>query len=231
MMARGGVILFIAVLPSYAQFLPDLQAKAPEEYDAYLDVLDGPVIEKAVAFERAFPKSALRLPVFELLASALREKGDGKRAAEAASAGLEIAPDYIPLLVELADLAANGSGELARAEPSAARALLLLETARAPRLVAAETWLAAVSSLRARAHTALGLVRFKRDDVSGAVKEFQAALAERSTESPAIHYRLGRLFASTGRNAEARRHLEEAVRSGGTALRSLAANALSSLPR
>jgi hypothetical protein len=49
-------VVFTAVsLPSYSQFLPDLQAKTPEEYDAYLDVIDGPVLEKGAAFERDCP--------------------------------------------------------------------------------------------------------------------------------------------------------------------------------
>ena len=54
-------------LPCYPQFLPDLQAKTPAEYDAYLDVLDGPVLENGAAFERDFPQSSLRLPVCELI--------------------------------------------------------------------------------------------------------------------------------------------------------------------
>src|SRR5437870_6246429 len=58
-----GALCIAISLPSYAQFLPNLQAKTPEEYDAYLDVLDGPVLENGAAFERAFPESALRLPV------------------------------------------------------------------------------------------------------------------------------------------------------------------------
>ena len=42
-------------LPCYSQFLPDLQAKTPAEYDAYLDVLDGPVLENGAVFERDLP--------------------------------------------------------------------------------------------------------------------------------------------------------------------------------
>src|SRR6266702_3911971 len=58
-------VLTAVSIPSYSQFLPDLQAKTPEEYDAYLDaidldMIDGPVIEKGEAFERDFPASALR---------------------------------------------------------------------------------------------------------------------------------------------------------------------------
>jgi tetratricopeptide (TPR) repeat protein len=220
----------LARLPLYSQFLPDLQAKTPAEYDAYLDVLDGPPIERGTAFLRSYPESALRLPVCELLARAWRERGDAARAIGSASAGLAIAPDYVPLLVELADLVANGSSGLERAEESALRALALLETVKAPQRVTATAWIEAVANLRARSYSALGLVRFKRGDADGAVQAFQAALAHKSPETPAIHYRLGRLRAAQGRHSEARRHLEQAARNGSAALAKLAAAALGELP-
>src|SRR5437773_22120 len=144
-------VVFTAVsMPSYSQFLPDLQAKTPEEYDAYLDAIDGPVIEKGAAFEREFPESALRLPVCELMAREWRSRGDAVQAAAAAERGLAIAPDYVPLLVEIADLLA--------------------------------------------------------------------------------HCRLGRLYAVSGRTAEARRELEEAARSDEKTLRERANAALAALP-
>jgi tetratricopeptide (TPR) repeat protein len=224
-----GALCIAISLPSYAQFLPNLQAKTPEEYDAYLDVLDGPVLEKGAAFERSFPESALRLPVCELMTRAWRAQGDASRAVEAASRGLAIAPDYIPLLVELADLLANGSRDLDRAANAANRALELLQNAKAPRRVRAEEWIAAVATLRARAHGALGMVLFKRDNDGGAIKEFEEALAVESNDSPALHYRLGRLYAVSGRKAEARRHLEEAAKRGEKAIRELANAALAEL--
>jgi tetratricopeptide (TPR) repeat protein len=224
-----GAIVIAFSHPSYPQFLPDLQAKTPEEYDAYLDVLDGPVLEKGAAFARNFPESSLRLPVYELLARAWRAKGDAGRALQSASAGLAIAPDYIPLLVELADLIANGAGDLDRADAAANRALKLLETAKAPRRIRPEEWLPAVASLRARAHGARALVLFKRDDSAGAVKEFEEALKADSTESPMLHYRIGRLYASMGRVAQARIHLEQAAQRGEGQLRELANGALAEL--
>ncbi len=224
-------IVFTAVsLPSYSQFLPDLQAKSPEEYDAYLDVIDGPVLEKGAAFERDFPTSALRLPVCELMAREWRSRGDAVRAAAAAARGLAIAPDYVPLLVEEADLLANGAGELDRAANAAQRALNLLDTIKAPRRIAIEEWTRAVAKLRARAHGALGMIHFKRDDVAGAVGEFEAALADTSVSDPLLHYRLGRLYAVTGRTADARRELQEAARNGERMLRERANAALAALP-
>lgn len=216
-------------LPCYPQFLPDLQAKTPSEYDAYLDVLEGSVLERGAAFERAYPESPLRLPVCELMTREWRSQGDGEKAIAAAERGLAIAPDYIPLLVEIADLLANGSQGLERATHAARHALDLLDRVKAPIRVAPEEWTSAVSKLRARAHSALGIVQFKKDDPAGAVKAFQAALAAGAGNDPILHYRLGRLYAATGQIADARRELEQAALGHDKALRDLALRALAEL--
>lgn len=230
MRRNWAIALFTFVsLPSYSQVLPDLQAKTPAEYDAYLDVLDGPVAERGPAFERAFPHSALRLAVCELLEREWRSRGDRAQAAAAAERGLAIAPDYAPLLVELADLLANGPDRLDRAESAAQRALALLETATASRRIPPDEWTATISGLRGKAHGALGLALFKRDDVAGAVREFEAAVAAGPEVDPALHYRLGRLYAITGRVPDARRELEQASRSADKMLRDRARAALAEL--
>ena len=216
-------------LPCYSQFLPDLQAKTPAEYDAYLDVLDGPVLENGTAFERDFPQSSLRLPVCELIAREWRSRGNREQAIAAAERGLAIAPDYIPLLVEVADLLANGSHGLDRAADAARHALELLDRVKAPKRIAPEEWTSAVATLRARAHTALGMVQFKKDDRAGAMKEFQAALAAGAGDASILHYRLGRLYAVNGQIDESRRELEHAAQSPDKLLRDLATKALAEL--
>ena len=45
------------------------------------------------------------------------------------------------------------------------------------------------------------MVYFKHDDMAGAVREFEAALADASVNDPLLHYRLGRLYAVSGRTA------------------------------
>ena len=179
-------------------------------------------------FEKKFPQSTLRLPVCELVAKAWRSKGDADRAIAAAARGLSIAPDYVPLLVELADLLANGSAQLERAEKSARRALELLASAKAPLRVTPEDWTRAVSEYRARAHGALGMVLFKRGDTMTAIQEFEAAVADASGDAQ-LHYRLGKLYAVNGRVAEAREHLRKAARSSDKLLRERAQAALAEL--
>lgn len=222
--------LYIAFrFPSYSQFLPDLQAKTPTEYDAYLDVLEGSVLEKGATFERAYPRSPLRLPVCELMAREWRSQGNREQAIAAAERGLAIAPDYIPLLVEVADLLANGPERLDRAAHAARHALQLLDRVKAPLRIAPQDWMSTVAKLRARAHAALGMVLFKNGDRPGAVKAFQAALATGAGDDPIVHYRLGRLYADTGQIAEARRELEQAALSPDPVLRDLAKTILGEL--
>ena len=213
-----------------SQFHPDLQAKTPEEYDAYLDVLDGAsIIEKAKSFERQFPDSTLRLLVCELAARQWRLRGDATEAVAAAERGLAVAADYPPLLAELADLLSNGDVQHNRAEAAARRALELLASAKAPQRVTPEEWTAAVSRLRAQAHGAIGLVRFKRGETAAAIQEFEAALTD-SPGDPLVHYRLGRLYAVSKRTADARRHLRQAAEQArDTVLRERAKAALAEL--
>lgn len=200
-----------------------------EEFDAYLRVLDGPVREEGAKFEQLFPDSTLLLPVYELMTRAFRAAGQREEAIRAAERGLAVAPDYVPLLVERADLLVNASLNIDRAAESAERALALLETAKAPLRVSPEEWVEATSVLRARSRSALAMARFKRGDNAGAVRELEAALAARSPAEPSVHYRLGRLYALLGRTAEARKHLQEAARSEDPTLRRLAAEALAAL--
>lgn len=214
-------------LPSYSQFLPDLQARTPAEFDAYLDALDGPVIAKGEAFLREYPESALRLPVNELLMKEWRRRGDRARAVESAERALAIAPEYVPVLVELADILANGTERLDRAEEAARRGLEVLGRVKAPLRVGPEEWKTAVNGLRARAHGALGLVRFKRNDTEGAVGELEASVALVSDAT--AHYRLGRLYVLLERREEARKQLEIAARTKDGTLLALVRAALSEL--
>jgi tetratricopeptide (TPR) repeat protein len=171
--------------------------------------MDGPRVERAEAFLRAYPESALLLPVCEVLSATWCERGDRLKSMKAASRGLKAAPDYAPLLVELVDLSSNGSEDLDRAERAAVRA---------------------VGRLQARAHAALGMVWFKRDDMEGAIREFEASIAAAPVADAATHYRRGRIYTVSGRPADARRHLELAAHGKDGALAALARSALAGLP-
>jgi len=231
-MINRGFILAIVVLVNIrvsGQFLPDLQAKTPQEYDAYLDVLEGPLPDKGLLFERTYPKSALLLPVYELMAREWRLRGDAERATEYARKALAISSDYVPMLTELADLLANRGLNLDEALKAGRRALTILEEIKAPRRVSAGDWTAVVAKLRASAHGAVGLALFRKDDIPGAIAEFEKALTASETPEPMLHYRLGRLYLVSGRKAEGRKHLEEAARRGDEVLRERAQQALAAI--
>jgi tetratricopeptide (TPR) repeat protein len=232
MMKRSFVLAILAAITDMrvpGQFLPDLQAKTPEEYDAYLDVLDGPLPDKGVLFERTYPQSALLLPVYELMAREWRSRGNAERATEYARKALTISPDYVPMVTELADLLANRGSNLDEALSAGRRALVILENVKASRRVREADWTTAVAKLRARAHGAVGLALFRKDDIPGAIAEFEMALAEPATSEPLLHYRLGRLYVVSGRKAEGRKHLKEAADRGDEMLREWARHALAAI--
>jgi len=222
-MATLALLLGVCIAP--AQFLPNLQARTPEEFDAYLDVSEAqaePQIRAARRFLTAYPESELRLRVYELLAEACRGQGDAAGAAEAARQGLKIAPDYIPLLTTQGSIDANTSPS---PDPApAARALRLLETVKAPVHVEAGTWLRETARLRAENLASLGIGAFKRDRRDEAIQFLEASV--KLTPQPANQFRLAMLYLDSGQQAEARVLLEQVARSGEADLRTRAQLAL-----
>lgn len=221
---------FIAAAPAPGQFLPQSQARTPEEFDAYLDVVEakpGDRARHARRFLSAYPDSDMRLRVYEVLAEACRDGGDAACAREAAAAGLKLAPDYVPLLTLAASIEANTS---AAPDPGAAeRALALLDRLKAPRTVDAATWRRETARLRAENLASLGIVAFKRDDLAGAIRRMEESI--RLQPAAANEYRLAMLYIEAGRPAEARPLLERAAAQGEEPLRSRAAAALDALNR
>jgi tetratricopeptide (TPR) repeat protein len=218
-------IVFIVAPIAPAQFLPNLQARTPEEFDAYLDVAEArpeTQIRLARRFLTAYPQSELRLRIYELLAEACRRQGQSTCASEAARQGLLVAPDYIPLLTTLGAIEANTSPSPSRDLPG--RALHLLETAKAPQHVNAGTWLREIARLRAENLASLAIASFKGQRLEEAVKLLEESV--RLSAQPANQYRLGMLYLELGRNVKARQLLEEAAKSPEPDLRDRALTAL-----
>lgn len=212
---------------AHAQFLPQLQAKTPGEFDAYLDVVESPAerrIEAARGFLSAYPQSGMRLRVFELLAEACRQVSDAKCALEAAAGGLKLAADYLPLLTLRASVEANTSP---RPDPDAAeRALALLGQVKAPKTIDAATWLRETTRLRAENLASLGIVAFKRSSLPDAIRRFEESVAAQPI--PANRYRLAMLYVESKRLPDARRLLHELTADPN--LRDRAVSALRALP-
>ncbi len=199
-------------LPAAAQFLPQLQAASPEEFDAYLDVMEATVERVPLArhFLTVYPRSDLRLPVYEMWAEACRKEGDADGALKAARSGLAVTPDYIPLLTLLGSVEANRSPRpAAEAGEAAGRALTLLDRAKAPHRIEAGRWLSETARLKAENLATLALIAFKSGNTAEAIRQLEASIA--ASPAAAQHYRLGLLYAETGRPLEARSQLQRAA--------------------
>ncbi len=201
MLLVGAGALLLAV-PVWAQFLPQLQARTPAEFDSYLDVLEAaPGGQEAVArsFLRQYTDSDLRLPVLELLAKASRDRGDAAAARQAAVEGLRLAPEYVPLLTLLASVDAN---TLPKPDARGAlEAMRLLDQARAPRTMDPEEWRRALAHLRATNLVTLAIVAFKAGQVPEAVRQLEESL--RWEVTAAAQYRLALLYLELKRLPEA----------------------------
>lgn len=218
---------------SPAQFLPTLQANTPEEFAAYLDVVeaDGPhrTLAAAEKFARTWPKSELLVSVYELEMQAALGTGDAERAMRAGDAALAAAPDYIPVLAAMAALLPNQTSDparIARAEELARRALQLLTAFHPPRRVGLEDWERAEHKVKSQCHTALGLVAYKRGRTDDAISEFERAVALAPQPDAVQHYRLGLLYRQKGNVRAAAESLQKAARFGDANLRRLAETAL-----
>lgn len=183
---------------------------------------------QARRFLTVYPRSDLRLPVYEILAEACRKAGDADGALEAARAGLQVTPEYVPLLTLSASVEANRSARpAAESEAAARRALALLERAKAPRRVEADFWLAETARLRAENLGTLGLIAFKGGNTAEAIRQLEASVAAFPIASQ--QYRLGMLYAEVSRVSDARAALESAARD--PELKARAEAALQKLPR
>jgi tetratricopeptide (TPR) repeat protein len=83
--------------------------------------------------------------------------------------------------------------------------------------------------VRGQAHTALGLIAFKRDRVDVALKELESAVA--LSPEPATQYRLAKLYRHVARLADAKKLLRAASGGDDPEIRALAERELRDLER
>ena len=222
------ILLFIGVL-AWAQFQPPLEADSPEEFDHYLTVEAASdaakLLSTTTAFRDRWPESKLLPRVWELRYFALQELGDAKAARAAAEEALRLAPGNLTVRAALAVQLASEDIQLA--EQEAGTVIDELKRTKVRRAVPLAKYQQTVDALRAQAHTALGLVRYRQGDTAAALRELETAA--RLGPSAALSLRLGRLYASLGRDADARERLTEAAKARDAATAELARAALRSL--
>jgi tetratricopeptide (TPR) repeat protein len=194
------------------------QANSPEEFDAYLSVLDahGPaaVIAAGNAFVRNWPASPLRGHVYELEFEAYRQMGDADKAIEAGEKSLVAAPDNLIMLANLSMVLANGtsdSNRLDRATTYARKVITLAGSFRIPKSISPREWAEISAHVNSQAHSALGLVDNQRGDKIGAIREFETAIALAPSPDASQYYRLGMLYRITGRITEAKEKFRRAA--------------------
>jgi len=219
-----------------AQFAPPPQAESPEEFDAYLAVLDAQTpaatLAAGEAFLRAWPSSGLRGHVYEREFEAYRRLNQLDKAIAAGEKALAAAPDNLLVLAELAQVLANATADekrLSRAQQYADKVLTLSKSIRLPKFVTPQEWAQTEARVNSIAHAALGLVANQRGDAAGAIHEFETAIALAPQPDATQYYRLGMLYRATGNNAAAKQKFAEAARSGEPAIQDLAKRALREL--
>lgn len=214
------------------------QANTPEEFDAYLDVLEArepaQVAAAARALAKRFPESELLAHAWELEMEACRKLGDVACVVEAGERILARAPRHAGVLVTLAAALANQArdeAELARAEDYARRALQALENFRVPKTVPLERYFELRARLASDAHGAMGHIAYKRGQTATAIAELEAAVRLTDAPQPVHYYRLGLLYEIAGRTGDAVRSLRQAAEAGDPVLRRLAEQRLRTIAR
>jgi tetratricopeptide (TPR) repeat protein len=233
---RTVAILVVLAASCTGQIAPLPQADSPEEFDAYLAVLDAhtpsATIASGDAFVRGWPASPLCGHVYELEFEAYRQVGDISRAIETGEKSLASAPDNLIMLANLAVVLANGTSDanrLERARMYARKAIALSGSIRIPRSIRPGEWAEISARVNSQAHTALGLVANEHGDTRGAIKEFEAAVAMAPSPDATQYNRLGLLYRVVGRISEAKEKFRRAAELPEPAVQALALRELDRL--
>jgi tetratricopeptide (TPR) repeat protein len=216
-MSRLTVLSLLAVCCA-AQIVPLPQADSPEEFDAYLSVLDThtptATLAAAKAFLHGWPASALRAHVYELEFEAYRQLGDVDKAIESGEKSLAAAPDNLIVLANLSVVLANGTSDPKRLERSGMCARKVIELSisfRIPKSITPQEWAEINARINSQAHAALGLVDNQGGNVRTAIREFETAIALAPSPDATQYYRLGLLYRVVGRIADAKKEFQRAA--------------------
>lgn len=221
-----------------AQFTSEPQALTQEEYDQYLAVASSvdptALIASGESFERAFPKSALLPNVYRMELDAWKALGDARKAIIVGEKALQLVPENVDVMSELAYLLADtesAAASLHEAQSYATGALELLDTLQIPRSISPAEWRRVRGSLECRAHSALGLIAFKSNRLDESIVQFELALQPGAADEAATLYRLGIAYRLSGLQEKARSALRRATASGDPEIRRRAEQELSKMPQ
>jgi tetratricopeptide (TPR) repeat protein len=156
-------------------------------------------IQLGQAFLQKYPKSTLTEPVEAGLVQAYVEREDWKDVYTSADSALALKPDDIDVLTTVGWVIphvyhpddADGDAQLAKAETYEKHAIDVLATMPKPKGLTDAQFAAAKNQKAAQAHSALGLIYFRREDYDTSAKELQQVLQLNPTPDPTDLYVLG----------------------------------------
>jgi tetratricopeptide (TPR) repeat protein len=235
---RTVAILFALASFCAGQIAPLPQAESPEEFDSYLSVLEASTPAARIAagdtFVHQWPDSPLRGHVYELEFEAFRTTGDAGKAIEMGEKSLAAAPDNLLMLANLSVVLANATSDAQRLDQStryARRVIELSKSFRIPKSISSSEWAETDARVNSQAHAALGLVDNQRGDQSGAIREFETAIGLAPSPDATQYYRLGVLYRTAHRIAEAKDKFRRAAELPEPAIQELARRELRQLEK
>jgi tetratricopeptide (TPR) repeat protein len=221
-----------------AQFTSEPQALTYEEYDQYLSVLSptdpSAVVKAGESFEKAYPSSALLPKVYRMELDAWKAMGDARQAILAGKKALQLVPENVDVMSELAYLIADtesNPASLKEAKAYGAGTIEFLDKLQIPRSISPQAWKPLRGSIEGRAHSALGLVAFKSGFLKESITEFELSLQTGAVDEAATFYRLGISYHLAGFEEKARSCLTRAAASNDPEIRRRAEQELGKLPR
>lgn len=230
------MVLLVQVCKGEAQLKSTPQAKSPEEFDAYLVVLSkktpAEVLSAGKEFARAWPHSELLAEVYELEMDAYRSLNDTAGSIEAGQKALQVAPDNVTVMANLAYILADGTTDaqhLDLAQQYAHKALTILKTFHVSKRITPDQWNAIRRHAESEVHAALGLVAYKSGDSALAIREFEKSLNLAPAPNPLQYYRLGLLYQATGNKSKAVDMFQHAAQLNDSTIRHLAETHLQGL--
>lgn len=190
-------------------------AQDPQEVNAYKAFYRANEPAKKIqlgdSFLQKYPKSALDEPVDVGLLNAYYERQDWKDVYATADRALALKPDDIYVLTTVGWAIphfyhpddSDADQLLDKAETYAKHALEIISSMPKPSYMTDVQFAAMKTQSALQAHSALGLVYFRREDYDGSVKELQQSTPGTANPDPADLYVLGVDFENLKRFADA----------------------------
>ncbi len=200
------------------------QAKSPEEYQAFMAVLNTPDLTAAdVAareFEAKFPQSELRGMLYEQLMLKSQESNNADRAVDFGRRAIQLSPNSALALITTATYLAERTRDtdidkdekLADAMKFAERGLANVDTMALPPHLPAEQVTAVKNQLRTMGHNSLGAAEFTKKNHAAAEKHFKEAIKYLGDRpDPITFFRLALALDKQDKYAEALQAAERSV--------------------